>query len=104
MEDVAPEPYRTACLKVLFYATIEARSLAWGNAAPLHDRLSRERQERIADLMDAVHNIPMLLNRWNECDTRMLRTFLRSYDDRWARGGGYRLGDIYDRAVDGGQT
>ena len=104
MEDVAPEPYRTACLRVIYYATIEARALAWSDAARPEERPPRDRLRQIADLMDSVHNIPSLLNHWSECDEPMLRAFLRSYDEQWAGSGAYRLLDVYDRNVAGQQS
>jgi hypothetical protein len=85
-------------LEVLFYATIHARALAWGNARLLA-RLSKARQQQIADLMDAVHNIPHLLNDWDRCDQKMLRDFLLQYDTKWGQTGGLRLAEVYDRTI-----
>ena len=94
---VAPEPYRTACLEAVFYAAIEARALAWQGANP--EPAAGSRYEQIADLMDAIHNIPHLVNDWERCDPNMLRSFLLSYDEKWADGRSYRLAKIYDEAV-----
>jgi hypothetical protein len=72
---VAPEPFLSAYLAVLETATVAARNWAGGEVS----------REQIADLMDAVHNIPRLLNRWEECDEPSLRSALKQYDRKWAR-------------------
>ncbi|MEZ0263279.1 MAG: hypothetical protein ACAI43_01020 [Phycisphaerae bacterium] len=101
---IAPEPYRTACLEVVYMAILEARMLAWGNARLRH-RLSKRRQARIADLMDAVHNVPHLVNDWERCDPERLRQYLSDYDEKWARKEGVRLVAVYDGALrDGRRT
>ncbi len=71
---VAPEPFLTGYLSVLRDAILMARN--WAGAGVLN--------EKLADLMDAVHNIPELLNRWEECDEPSLRSALKHYDVRWA--------------------
>jgi hypothetical protein len=70
---IAPEPLLSAYLAVLRDATIYARNGAVGDISP----------EKLGDLMDAVHNIPELLNRWEECDEPSLRSALESYDKRF---------------------
>ena len=71
---VAPEPFLTGYLSVLRNAILMARNWAGADV----------RNEKLADLMDAVHNIPELLNRWEECDEPSLRSALEHYDARWA--------------------
>ncbi len=71
---VAPEPFLTGYLSVLRNAILMARNWAGADV----------RNEKLADLMDAVHNIPELLNRWEECDEPSLRSALKHYDARWA--------------------
>ena len=63
------------------------------------NRLSRRRQEQIAALMDAIHNLPHLLNDWERCDQKMLRQSLLAYDEDWADAGGVRLSAVYDKAL-----
>jgi hypothetical protein len=75
MMAIAPEPLLSAYLAVLRDATIYARNGAVGDISP----------EKLGDLMDAVHNIPELLNRWEECDEPSLRSALESYDKRWVQ-------------------
>lgn len=82
----APEPFRTACLEVIYWATLEAPGLAWGKKDP----------DRIAALMDAVHNIPHLLKNWERCDQKLLRDFLLDYDNKWCNDDGIRLTSVYD--------
>ena len=49
---VAPEPYFSACMAVLYRATLTARRWGWS---------SHVSPEHLADLMDAIHNIPDLV-------------------------------------------
>lgn len=74
MTTLPPEPVLSCYLEVLRQATIRARALAW----------SKGSHEQIADLMDAVHVIPELLNNWGRCDEEGLMGFLKAYDNRWA--------------------
>ncbi|MAF26849.1 MAG: hypothetical protein QF819_02585 [Gemmatimonadota bacterium] len=85
---VAPEPQRSACLEVLSRAILEARATAHRGQ---EKGLSAGESARLADLMEAVHNIPALLNRWEECDEAWLTEGLRVYDSAWAEGGGPSL-------------
>jgi hypothetical protein len=75
---VAPEPYLSAYLAVLHHAALAGRHWAWAN----------EPNEKLADLMDAIHNVPDLLNRWEECDEPCLRSDLLRFDQKWARSEG----------------
>jgi hypothetical protein len=72
---LAPEPFLSAYLAVLRDATIYVRNWAGADIS----------LEKLGDLMDAVHNIPELLNRWEECDEPSLRSALESYDKRWVQ-------------------
>jgi len=78
---LAPEPYLSACLDVIASAVLRARSLGWSNDP---DQLSE-----IANLMDAIHNLPELVRRWDTCDESLLRTSLTP-----------ALLDVYARALD----
>ncbi len=89
---LAPEPYLSACLEVMYKAIIAARVLSWQGAAT---------PEQIADLMDAVHNIPFLIQNWETCDIELLRHFLRFYDDKWAKAP-YWLLATFDEAIEAG--
>ena len=69
---LAPEPYLSACLAVLRHAIVQARWIAY-----------RDHHEQLADLMDAIHNLPDLLQRWEQCDERLVRSLLVVFDDKW---------------------
>lgn len=96
---LAPEPFNSACLEVVYRAILEARVLAWGNARLL-SRLSKSRQAQIADLMDVIHNIPDLLRDWEKCDQRRLREEFARYDKKWAHRSSLSLGRIYDETIE----
>ena len=90
----APGPKLAACLAVLYYAAIDARVLGWKGE---QEGLSREPSKQLADLMDAVHNIPVLAADWERCDEQLVRAMLRDYDERHAG----HLAETYDQAAGG---
>jgi hypothetical protein len=91
---LAPQPYLSACLEVLQHATIHARLLGYAG----HEAgLTAAQSDCLADLMDAVENIPDLLQRWEDCDEPMLRSFLEAFDEKWARDTTIRLLPAYLR-------
>jgi hypothetical protein len=93
---LAPEPYLSACLEVLKHATIHARLIAYGGHS---GGLAAENSDCLADLMDAVHNLPDLLQHWEKCDERLLRSFLRAFDEKWQDRTSVRLLATYLRFV-----
>ena len=84
---LAPEPRLSACLHVLYRATVIARSVTWGEGS----------HEQVAALMDAVHNIPELIRNWERCDETLLLAMLGEYDRAW--GGDLRT--EYERIAGG---
>jgi hypothetical protein len=84
-----PDRNLAACMRVLYYAILEARSLAWENHG--------KRDKPIADVMDAVHNIPLLVTDWQRCRPEMIRDFLLAYDEKWNPP--VRLAGVYDAAI-----
>jgi hypothetical protein len=87
-----PAPQHRACLEVLYQATIAARMLGYEG----HENgLSAAKADQLADLMDAVHNLPRLLIDWSGCNESLLRGMLDDYDTKWS---GHLL-EIYDRIV-----
>ncbi len=84
---VAPEPYLSACLNVLQYAILQCRIYAWSNEISA---------EHVADLMDAVHNIPTLIRHWETCDVELLREEFLRYEQKWRDRGGSALCKIFD--------
>ena len=83
-----PSPYLSACLEVLYRAALTARVIGWSGEK---DGLNAQQSAQIADLMDAIHNIQHLLQRWEQCDEGLLRSFLDiryqvERNQRWAAG------------------
>src|SRR5206468_3224473 len=78
---LAPEPQIKACLAVMCRAALAGRLLGYEGSKT---GLSPERSAQLADLMDAVHNIPDLMTRWGECDEVLLVAMLKDYDRRWS--------------------
>ena len=89
---LAPDPKLAACLHVLHRAAVDGRLLGWKGE---QEGLTREESRRLADLMDAVHNIPELAADWERCDEGLLRGMLGDYDTRH----GGALLEEYDRIV-----
>lgn len=87
----APEPYFSACLEVLYFATLIARNLGWAGEQGLAVQPDKFRQ--LAVLMDAVHNLPVYVGSWECCDEQLLRAGLARYDELC--GDGPRLLDLY---------
>ena len=71
---IAPEPELRACMEVVSRAIIDARFSAMNNNVD---------PQRLADLMDAVHNIPQLIQNWDTCDQNLLKGMLGEYDRKW---------------------
>jgi hypothetical protein len=90
---LAPEPYLSACLAAIREAVLGARFYSWRRSAP---------PEQIADLMDAIHNIPSHLKNWENCDIEWLRGSLRAYDEKWAEGQSWLLA-AFDKAIEAGR-
>jgi hypothetical protein len=88
----APAPQLAACLEVLYCATIEARALGWKGQ---HEALTSQECERLARLMNAVHNLPLLAVEWERCNEADLRHTLGTFDTQF----GGRLLEAYDRVV-----
>ena len=88
----APAHKLAAGLEVLYRATLDARLLGCEGH---DDGLPPTRCDQLADLMDAVHEIPCLLADWVRCDESLLRGLLGDYDRRWSSG----LLHAYDRVL-----
>jgi hypothetical protein len=93
---LAPEPYLSACLEVIYRATINARIIGW---AGMKGGLRPEQLAQIADLMDAIHSLPHLLDRWDEHDEELLRSFLEAFDQKWKGTNSAGLLAIYEDAL-----
>jgi len=77
---IAPAPQLAACLEVLYHATIEARTLGWKGQ---QQGLTNEECERLARLMNAVHNLPHLIAEWERCNESDLRHTLATFDKQF---------------------
>lgn len=88
----APAPYLNACTETLYKAMIMCRM--WANEKSVtHDQL--------ADLLDAIHNLPKAIRSWEKQDPDYLRGKIQDYDDTWKGKGGLVLGEIWDGAIEG---
>ena len=74
---LAPQPYRTACLHVLEQAVLDCHSGL---------RTGKMTVRQAEAFMNAVRNIPGLLERWEGCNLGQLRTELTGYDVEWPDG------------------
>ena len=88
----APEASMRACLAVLGRATVAGRLLGYEGSTT---GLPAERRAQLVDLMDAVHNIPDLVGRWENCDESLLVGMLSDYDRKWSPT--ITLADVYAR-------
>jgi hypothetical protein len=61
--------------------------------------LSPDESERLADLADAVHNLPDLLRRWEDVDEPLLRGMLADFDQKWGHKSTCRLLVAYEDAL-----
>ncbi len=91
---------KQALQEVVYRAVIHARFLARGAQNRLRLRLRRRWSERVADLMDAVHNIPSHLHDPGSADLDFLLRCLDQYDSKWLGDADWlRLKEIYDAAL-----
>lgn len=84
-----PEPELRACLRVIYIASLDARAAGWQNEVD---------PERLADLMNAIHNIPSLILNWESCDQELLKSKLLNYERKWGDDGPY-LRTIYEQEL-----
>lgn len=75
---IAPDPDFRACLRVVYIALVDSRNAGWTGSV---------NAERLADLMDAIHNLPDLIQNWENCDEKLLKSTLMDYDRKWHREG-----------------
>jgi len=64
--------------------------------------MSPEQCARLDDLMDAVHNLPHLVTRWDTVNEKLLRDMLADYDDKWSTQTHIRLLAVYEGKLAGG--
>lgn len=63
-----------ACLEVMRDAILQAR--IWGSNRNVP-------AEQLADLMHAIHNIPIYIQNWDDLGVHAIREALQEYDDKW---------------------
>src|SRR5690349_14332464 len=59
---LAPEPYLSACLETVYFAVTQARHVGLTGR---RSGISIGDAARLDDLIDAIHNLPRLVRRWN---------------------------------------
>lgn len=82
---IAPEPYHSALMGVMQEAMVHVRNDA---------RNGQVTSDQVADLMDSIHNIPHLVEHWEDCDEHYLKNSFVAYDMRWGSKG-FKLLDLY---------
>lgn len=98
---IAPEPQLTALFEVVYRASLRARDLGYGGKSLPEDRRGEALLE-VADLMDAIHNIPLYLTTYEDWDEEHFRdAILRAYDEKWSETSGLRLSVVYEDALGG---
>jgi hypothetical protein len=78
-------------MSVVYGAVLRARRMGWSGEV---------QADHLADLMDAIHNIPELVQNWERCDIEFMReSFFRAYDRKWAAVSGFSMCKTFDSAV-----
>jgi hypothetical protein len=62
-------------------------------------RASKAHSQQVADLLDAVHNLPQLLQIWERVDEPRIRSYLAAYDEKWGDRNTPKLLPIYEQAL-----
>ena len=73
-----PETELFACLDVMRHAILLARVWGWEGVVPA---------EQLADLMNAVHNIPGTIMHWDLRQDEEIKRELEVYERKWAKNG-----------------
>ena len=76
------------------HACVAARLLGWKGSAT---GLTPREATLLADLMDAIHNLPYLVQHWDRCNEALLRGMLEDFDGRHGDEGNIALLAEYDR-------
>lgn len=72
----ASQAQLNACLEVMRDAILQTRAWAWSGNVPV---------EQLADLMDAVHDIPTYMQHWDQFGADTIRDALNGYDRKWPK-------------------
>lgn len=84
-----PDSEFRACMRVIYMAILDARVAGWQ---------SDVNPERLADLMDTIHNIPNLVQHWESCDVDSSKERLLNFERKWKEDGPY-LRAIYEQSL-----
>ena len=85
-----PEPELSALLEVFYRAIVDVRNQVLQEDADTN---------RISAMMDAVHNIPHLVQSWGNCDQKLMLDMLDDFDRKYGtRGLSLRI--AYDQALE----
>jgi hypothetical protein len=95
---LAPDNKLKACFEVMYQATLMARCLGWDGE---REGLSVHKSKELATLMEAIHNIPYLVQNWEKCDEGRLRATLQAFDEKYRADQQWGMAAIYDRVCDG---
>ena len=94
-----PDDVMNALFHLIYKAILDARIAAWSAIKEPTVEAKDTALERIADLMDAIHNIPTFMNRWENWDDKMFRTILQCHDEKWDLEPGAGLEGVYDSVL-----
>lgn len=86
--NIPPESELKACLELIRAAILTARGWGWSNAVSA---------EQLADLMDAIHNIPEIVQNWHANSLKEIAIEIKSYDAKWAHSGSRLLRHSFDQ-------
>ncbi|HBN77133.1 MAG TPA: hypothetical protein DD473_15220 [Planctomycetaceae bacterium] len=86
------EKHLNACLEVMRDAILQARVWGWSGDVPA---------EQLADLMDAMHNIPTYIQHWDDVGDEGVKNDLKRYDDKWPKSVDSVIGlvELYDHVL-----
>jgi len=74
------EPNLVGCMTVVETILLAVRMMGWRGEKR---GLSAEEAHQVAQLANAVHNIPGLIQRWHRCDESWIRSVLADFDEEW---------------------
>ena len=87
---IPPETQFRACMDVLRHAIVQAR--VWG-------RDGNVPAEQLADLMDAIHHIPGVVQNFNACGDDDLKRQFETYERKWGKSDGPCLLTLYQQRL-----
>lgn len=92
--NLPPNDQLLALLKLICYATVKARGEAWDGEKET-EGVTKDRFTKIAKLMDAIHNIPLFLTKYELWDQHYFELCLESKETEL----GAWLHNVYSEAL-----